>query len=148
MKLLPNRFKRLGRVLCPTGFVLWTFFQSPVSTRFYHAICAGSPESCDLYHGVMVFLLTTTFFSALAGLYFIAFSKEKVEDEMIRQLRLESFQFAASVQLIAITVALMLMAFFGEPEAEGLMMFFVAGILLFWLCFIFRFRYTLRKALK
>jgi ABC-type spermidine/putrescine transport system permease subunit I len=149
MKLLPYSFKRLGLFIAPLGFALWVFMQRGGVINLLvvlfgeHGVVHGVP-----YFVVNVTVAVISFFSFLFGLYFIAFSNEKVEDEMIQQLRMESFQFAAAMQLIVIVGGFLAMAVSGEPEAEGMMMFFVAVVLCFWLSFIARFHSTLRARLK
>ncbi len=67
---------------------------------------------------------------------------------MVQHTRLESFQFAALVQLISIILSFLSMLILGEPGEGGLMLFFIILIFLFWLSFIFRFNYTLHIKLK
>ncbi len=83
------------------------------------------------------------FFSFLAGMYFLSFSKEKVEDEMISKIRLSSFQFAALCQLLFFIFSFAYMAISKkEPVGDGeLLLFFLCAIFLFWILFILRFNY-------
>jgi len=83
------------------------------------------------------------FFACLLGLYLISFAKEKREDEMIHQIRLESFQFAALLQLIILICGFVIILILGEPDKEGFMLFFVFIFLLFWLSYIARFNYII-----
>ena len=83
------------------------------------------------------------FFSFLAGLYFISFSKEKVEDEMVQKTRLDSFQFAAFLQIIVTIAGFLIMLYVGDPGEGGMMLFFIVLVFLFWLSFIGRFNYIL-----
>jgi len=78
-----------------------------------------------------------------AGIYFVTFSKEKIEDEMVQRTRLDSFQFAAIIQILFIIVGFFLMMILEEPGQGGLMLFFISMIFLFWLSFICRFNYIL-----
>ena len=85
-----------------------------------------------------------SFFSFLAGMYFLSFSKEKVEDEMISKLRLSSFQFAALCQLLFFIFTFAYMAMSRkEPNGDGaLALFFLSAVFLFWILFILHFNYV------
>ena len=67
----------------------------------------------SVYHIVNVVAAVLGFFSFLVGLYFISFSNEKVEDEMVQKTRLDSFQFAAFLQIIVIIVGFLFIMFAG-----------------------------------
>lgn len=67
---------------------------------------------------------------------------------MIQRTRLDSFQFAALIQLLFIIIGFLSMLIFKEPDKEGLMLFFISVIILFWLCFIGRFNYILQIKIK
>jgi hypothetical protein len=54
-----------------------------------------------------LFFMTTTLLMAL-GLFLAAFSKEKIEDEQISQLRLDSLQWAIYVNYMLLIVSLIL----------------------------------------
>jgi hypothetical protein len=53
----------------------------------------GSSTGDDIFNSRHVFFMTTTLLMAV-GLFFAAFAKEKIEDEQISQLRLDSLQWA------------------------------------------------------
>jgi uncharacterized membrane protein len=89
-----------------------------------------------------------SFFSFLSGIYFVTFSKEKIEDEMVQRTRLESFQFAAIIQIIFMIAGFLLMLFAGDPGESGMMLFFIILVFLFWISFIGRFNYMLHVKLK
>src|SRR5688572_18297117 len=95
--LLPHTFKKFGAVIAPLGFTLWILLQFGFITRFLiwtlgkNHINISEPP----YYTARLAIGLISFFSFLAGIYFLTFSKEKVEDEMIQRARLESFQFAA-----------------------------------------------------
>ena len=100
--LLPHSFKKIGAVIAPLGLLVWLLMQYGFVTRFL-IWCFGAddnPESS--YYPARLVIGFASFFSFLAGIYFLTFSKEKVEDEMIQRARLESFQFAALAQIIFI----------------------------------------------
>jgi uncharacterized membrane protein len=53
----------------------------------------GIPDNSALFNSGHLFFIATSLL-VLAGLFLIAFSKEKVEDEQIGQLRLDSLRWA------------------------------------------------------
>ena len=143
--LLPHRFKRIGAIIAPLGFALWICMQLGFVTQVFIFLFGESSrtQSSNPYHIANVLIAILSFFSFLAGIYFVTFSKEKVEDEMVQRTRLDSFQFAALAQIIFIIFSFLFMLLFKEPGEGGLMLFFIITIFLFWLCFIGRFNYIL-----
>lgn len=79
--LLPYPFKKAGVMMIPFGFTLWILMQKKIiysaDMPFIHITAA--------IIGVFLFVI---------GLICISFSREKIEDEMIKTIRLESFQIA------------------------------------------------------
>ncbi len=76
---------------------------------------------------------------AILGLLFIAFAREKSEDEMIRQLRLESLQWSVYINYFLLALAIIFMyddAFF------TVMIYNMFTVLL---VFIIRFRWSLKR---
>ena len=69
--LLPYKFKKIGSLLAPSGIAVWVCMQLGFITP--------TPS-----HHVNVLLFIVSFFSFLGGLYFIAFSREKVEDPNVK----------------------------------------------------------------
>lgn len=120
--LLPHKFKRIGAIMAPLGLVLWICMQTKLIHRFAFLIATNSADHFISQQMTVVFL-SITFFSFLLGIYFMAFSREKVEDEMIVQKRVESFQFAALIQLVVIILGFILMLLIEEPGKERLMLF-------------------------
>lgn len=59
----------------------------------------------DLFNSHHVFFVSTTLAMAI-GLFLVAFAKEKIEDEQISQLRLDSLQWAIYLNYILLTVSL------------------------------------------
>jgi hypothetical protein len=143
--LLPHRYKKLGALLTPLGFILWSLMQLGYIKKLLLFLFGetslnyvGSP-----YHTVNVIAAILGFFSFLGGIYFLTFSKEKVEDEMVQRTRLDSFQFAAFMQIISIICGFLFILLAGDLGESGMMLFFIILVLLFWLSFIGRFNYTL-----
>ena len=143
--LLRHRFKKIGAIIAPLGFALWICMQFGYVTKVLIFLFGESfpTQNNSSYHILNVCVAILSFFSFLAGIYFVTFSKEKVEDEMVQRTRLDSFQFAALAQIIFIIISFLLMLLFKEPGEGGLMLFFITTIFLFWLCFIARFNFIL-----
>jgi uncharacterized membrane protein len=147
--LVPHRFKLPGAVIMPSGFISWVLMQKGTWTRVFITVFGPDQNAANdpPYHIATVFVALLSFFGFLAGLYCLAFAKEKVEDEMIRKVRLESFQFAALSQIAAIIIGFALMIF-AEPGESGMMLFFAGAITLFWITYITRFNYILHVKLR
>jgi hypothetical protein len=135
--LLPHRFKRMGLLLFPSGLFLWIGGQLGVFNSVLNTLHFRQPG--------FQLILITGFFSFLAGIYFLMFSKEKTEDEFIMKIRLESFYFAALSQLILFVLVFSGLAIFSiEPGGESAFILILSGaILLFWLAYIIRFNFIL-----
>src|ERR1700756_4760515 len=58
-----------------------------------------------LFNSHHVFFMTTTLLMAI-GLFIVAFSKEKIEDEQISQLRSDSLQWAIYVNYLLLIISL------------------------------------------
>jgi Na+/proline symporter len=145
--LLPHQFKKVGIIMAPLGFCLWICMQLHITNQFYEAINLVNLKNGDghsSYVTANTIIAIISFFSFLAGMYFLSFSKEKVEDEMIAKIRLSSFQFAALCQLLFFIFSFAYIAFSKkEPEGDGgLLLFFLSAIFLFWILFILRFNYV------
>ncbi|GAC1311900.1 MAG: hypothetical protein NVSMB24_32350 [Mucilaginibacter sp.] len=63
------------------------------------------PVNNDLLNSHHVFFMTTTLLMAI-GLFVVAFSKEKIEDEQISQLRSDSLQWAIYVNYVLLIISL------------------------------------------
>jgi len=67
----------------------------------------GNPHSGDLFnHHHVMFIFTTLLMTV--GLFLVAFSKEKIEDEQISQLRLDSLQWAVYFNYLLLVISLIL----------------------------------------
>lgn len=143
--LLPHRYKKIGAIICPLGLGLWIAMQLGYvkSLLVYMFGQLKTDYVGSAYYFINVSAAIIGFFCFLAGLYFISFSREKVEDEMVQKTRLDSFQFAALTQIIVTVAGFVLMVFAGDPGESGMMLFFIALVFLFWLSFICRFNYIL-----
>jgi hypothetical protein len=67
----------------------------------------GTMANSGLFNGQHLFFMTTTLLM-LTGLVLFAFSKEKIEDEQISQLRLDSLQWAIYLSYILLIISLAL----------------------------------------
>lgn len=133
--LLPHQFKIIGAVIAPLGLATWLATQ-----LLYLDIFLGPwPASLPIRRLVLVFGT----FAFLFGMYFTAFSKEKLEDEMVQRTRLDSFMFAALLQIVVVICFFVLAVVFGEPPKSVMELFAMGLFLLFWLTYIVRFNYTL-----
>jgi hypothetical protein len=61
--------------------------------------------NANLFNSHHVFFISTALLMAI-GLFILAFSKEKIEDEQISQLRLDSLQWAMYVNYVLLIVSL------------------------------------------
>ena len=145
--LLPHRFKIIGAIIAPAGFFLWLAMQFGYISKILANTLDG-PTTTSSHQVINVMVSIISFFSFLSGIYFVTFSKEKIEDEMVQRTRLESFQFAAIIQIIFMIAGFLLMLFAGDPGESGMMLFFIVLVFLFWLSFIGRFNYMLHVKLK
>ena len=143
--LLPYKFKKYGLVMAPVGFVIWLAMQWGYSKDLLKIFI---PDNSPILLSLNMLIAILSFFTFLAGIYFLVFSKEKMEDEMIQQTRLESFLFAALVQIVFIIIGFISMFVIKEPGEGGLMLFFILLLFIFWLSFIARFNYMLHIRIK
>ncbi|PWK73711.1 hypothetical protein LX99_04096 [Mucilaginibacter oryzae] len=92
------------------------------------------PASDDLFNSHHLFFLLTTLLMSI-GLFFIAFAKERIEDEQIFQLRQDSLQWAIYVNYILLVVSLIL-----SKDTEHILFLNLLVPLVF---FIVRFRWKI-----
>lgn len=131
--LFPNRYRRLGWwVFIPSAMLgLFTMYEDLVMKVLnLNSSLGGAVDS----YGDEVAAL-----GVIAGLLFIAFAREKSEDEMIRQLRLESLQWSVYVNYFLLALAI---AFVYDYAFFQVMVYNMFTILL---VFIARFRWALKR---
>ncbi len=143
--LLPHRFKKYGILMIPLGFTLWVTMQINLVTKL---LLLFLNENSPTIHPINVFIAIASFFTFLTGIYFLGFSKEKMEDEMIQKTRLDSLQFAAFIQIVILIIGFLVMLLYKEPGKEGMMLFFVFVLFIFWFSFVSRFNYILHISIK
>jgi len=129
--LLPHYFKKVGLLLVPFGLFIWVITQLGA----FDSILVNN--SADV-HWLKVLVLSMSSFGFLFGMFFMVFSKEKIEDEYILNIRLKSFQFASFMQFIFFILSFLYMAFFNkDPKGDGgLEAYLLICILLFWVLYI------------
>lgn len=148
--LLPHRFKKTGLILAPSGFLLWLAMQRGYVTWLCTELFGQDhplPHYGD-YHFQNVAAATIGFFSFLIGLYFISFSKEKIEDEMVQRTRMDSFQIAALIQLVIIIFGFSTLLYLNLEEEITMLLIFILATIIFWLSFVVRFNYILHFKIK
>jgi hypothetical protein len=150
--LFPNQWRRIGylcfalallfvivlKVLHPEGYAAADLHTVPgPGIKAHHDLYFGV-TAMRLHHNIMVLLI-------VFGLLFVAFSKEKIEDEQITQLRLDSLQWAIYLNYgIFIICTLFVYGFYFIP----VVVFNIITPLVF---FIVRFKwkiYLLNQSLK
>lgn len=136
--LLPYYFKKIGIILFPFGLFIWCLTQ----LGYLNGIVRNQNGNANFLYSP---ILIISFFSFIAGLYFLVFVKEKIEDEFIANIRLQSFQRASFLQFVYFLVAFLFMLIFKkEPSGDaGLEFFLIFSILLFWLFYILHFNISL-----
>lgn len=98
---------------------------------FEHSASADNQDLLSSHH---IFFMLTTLLMAL-GLFLAAFSKEKIEDEQISQLRLDSLQWA-----IYLNYALLLIVLIFTTDIHDVLFLNLIVPLVF---FIIRFRWVI-----
>ena len=124
--LFPYYFKFIGIVL----FLVHV----PV---MHHQLPLTFGNADGLFNQQHLFLLFTTVLMTV-GLLMIAFSKERIEDEQIAQLRLDSLQWALYLNYFLLIVILV----FTDKEVNHILLVNVWGPLVF---FIIRFRWMMYR---
>lgn len=138
--LLPYKFKYWGAFMFPLGFVGWYAGQMSNVIPWLSFMNWGIPLT-------PIFLIIC-FFSCLLGLLFLIFSKEKIEDEYVQKLRVESFQLAALLQIIYLVysfIKLVIITNHIRDEKEYFVFMFFRVLLTFWLAYIIRFNFILLR---
>jgi len=148
--LLPNHFKTPGWIiLIPSAllglFIIISDYEFKFLDMKVFTIYSGSGVFQDpVLFGMIKANLTGTLVGVLflIGAIFVAFSKEKSEDEFIAKVRLESLLWATYINY---GVLIFCFLFFYEFEFLYVMIFNMFTILIF---FIIRFYYILYRAKK
>jgi len=151
--LLSNKFKPVGWLLFLGSALLWVYFSLlhpdglPVLQMDVFTIAGsdffgnGSRGRETVYFGLINTSITETLFGLLfiLGGLLIVFSREKVEDEFIARLRLQSFQWSFMINYILL---FLLFFFIHGMEFLFVMVYHMFTILILFIC---RFHYLLYK---
>lgn len=131
-------FSIVLKALHPEGYAATDLHQVPgTGTNIHHDINIGVTQM-RVHHDIVVLLI-------VFGLLFIAFAKEKIEDEQISQLRLDSLQWAVYFNYALFIICVL---FIYGVHFIPILIFNIISPLVF---FIFRFRwkiYGLNRSLK
>lgn len=150
--LLPNQFKKVGWIILIPSTLLglyviisdntFDFLNVRVFTIYNKSFLFDSSETVRF--GFIGHNLTNTVAGILfiVGAMFVAFSREKSEDEFIAKIRLESLLWATYINY---AILLFCFLFFYEYEFLYVMIFNMFTILII---FIIRFYYMLHRAKK
>jgi len=148
--LLPNKFKKPGwLILIPSAllglFIIifdytFDFLDARVFTIYSKPLLSGDTVIFGFIKSNLTLTIVGILF--LIGALFVAFSREKTEDEFIAKIRLESLLWATYINY---GVLLFCFLFFYEIEFLYVMIFNMFTILVI---FIIRYYYMLHRAKK
>jgi len=152
--LLPNYFKKVGWILAVPSLIVLILNIFEICTlnfdfRFYglsHGVgFLNTPSDWVCSMNDANFTLTILPIIIVIGLVFISFSKEKIEDEMITQIREKSFVWAIIISSIIFVLGTLFLY-------EIAYLYFLGGLIyLVFLLFILKFHIELsclKKSLK
>jgi hypothetical protein len=101
--LFPHHWRTLGIILIFLGIIaggLQIYFGEQLITWQVKRSNAGLPDFEDLIIDTVILLL-------ICGLLLFAFSKERLEDEQISQLRLDSLQWAIYLNYALVLISIL-----------------------------------------
>ncbi|MGG5505812.1 MULTISPECIES: hypothetical protein [unclassified Myroides] len=145
--LLPHSFKKIGWTLLAISVLIWIysiillqddipFLEMKVFTVVGSAFFKGETS----YFGFIETNITSTLMSSLflIGGLLVAFSREKIEDEFISKLRLQSFQWSFLINYVLLLLLFLLV--------YGMEFYYVMVYNMFTMLilFILRFHYLLK----
>jgi hypothetical protein len=134
--LIPNRYKRIGWMVLVPSFILGLFVRFADLQLGFLEISKNNKSLLDDDINLTDELALT---GIIIGLLLLAFSREKVEDEYIGKIRLESLQWAVLINYILLIIATWLIHGLGYIDV---MMYNMLTVLII---FLIRFHYILRK---
>ena len=144
--LFPNRFKKIGWFLFIPGLLLGIVFLISQSDISFFDVKVFSVVEQAIFNDTVFFSFTeNNILDEIAGLLIIigalliAFSKEKLEDEFIAKIRLESLVWATYVNY---AILLLSIIFIYDLMFFWVLVFNMFTILIF---FIIRFNWVLNK---
>jgi len=145
--LLPNYLKKIGWIILSLG-LLGAFFISSEFEFFNTTVFAISNFSfLNQNSGYFQFIENNIFdelvsICLILGVLFITFSKEKIEDEFISKIRLESLVWAIYINYI---ILIFLIIFIYDMAFLKVLLYNMFTVLLF---FIIRFKWVLYQSKK
>lgn len=134
--MIPNRYKRIGWMVLVPSFILGLFVRFADLQLGFLEISKNNKSLLDDDINLTDELALT---GIIIGLLLLAFSREKVEDEYIGKIRLESLQWAVLINYILLIIATWLIHGLGYIDV---MMYNMLTVLII---FLIRFHYILRK---
>lgn len=134
--MIPNRYKRIGWMVLVPSFILGLFVRFADLQFSFLEISKKDKRLLDDDINLTDELALT---GIIIGLLLLAFSREKVEDEYIGKIRLESLQWAVLINYILLIIATWLIHGLGYIDVMTYNMLTVLVI------FLIRFHYVLRK---
>jgi hypothetical protein len=133
--LLPHQFKWIGYIIAPLGIILWSIIQKGHFLQHFLNLKA--------------LILTISACMFVFGFFFTVFAREKIEDEYISLIRLETFQLASIIQCFLIIIGFFLIGFAKIPmRIDSQMLYYIGCIFFYYLFYIVRFRYTIQRTNK
>lgn len=136
IKLFPHKFQRIGWILLPPFLVLGIanmFFEYNVPWLQFRT----SPESSLEFFASHNFTDELAAVGVIISLGFIAFSREKIEDEAIQFFRLEALQWAVYANYLVLIISIL--SVYGSAFFQVLTYNMFTALVIF----ILRFRYIL-----
>lgn len=134
--LIPNRYKKIGWMVLVPSFILGLFVRFADFQFGFLEISKNDKRLLDDDINLTDELALT---GIIIGLLLLAFSREKVEDEYIGKIRLESLQWAVLINYVLLIIATWLIHGLGYIDV---MMYNMLTVLII---FLIRFHYVLRK---
>ncbi|MBE0678604.1 MAG: hypothetical protein IH592_07550 [Bacteroidales bacterium] len=147
--LLPNKFKTPGWImLIPTTlfglYIIFSDFEFDfLDARvfaFFSDEILGDSVTMGFIHTNLTYTITGIIF--IISAFFVAFSREKTEDEFIARIRLESLLWATYINYAILLFCFLFFYDFGFLYVMIINMFTILVI------FIIRFQYLLHRAKK
>ncbi len=147
--LFPNSYKKIGWILLVIGLILGIVllvndFEYPsYEIKVWTPIKSGALFESDRNHLIETNIFTEiAIFLITAGGLLVAFSKEKIEDEYIQKIRVESLIWATFVNYIILLIATLLLFDFNFLTFMTINMFSLL------LLFIVKFQWELYRLKK
>lgn len=150
--LLSNQFKKIGWILFIPSMILGLLFvifqfQPKFLDMKVFAILESGIAPWEANHGFCVITQTNVIDEIIGilliiSLFLIAFSKEKIEDEFISKIRLDSLLWATYINYAILILAIL---FVYGGSAFWVLVYNIFTILLI---FIIRFNWVIRKSKK